>query len=283
MTTVPAILDSLSGVRRIGRQWLARCPAHDDRQPSLAIAQGSDGRVLVWCFAGCSAEQVVEAMGLRLADLMPESGSYTNTMPVLRPPAAFSLVSERPRPARTFPSAKDAVAELERTRGRRAAHWVYRDADGVAVGVVVRWNLPGGRKTIIPVSRRPDGWVIGGMPVPRPLYRLPEVIAAARVFVCEGEKACEAGRSLGLTCTSSAHGSQSAGKSDWTPLAGKEVVILPDNDAAGEAYAEDVISILSNLRPTPTIKVVRLPGLPLGGDLADFVALQGKEASCSAT
>lgn len=282
MTTVQAILDSLSSVRRIGRQWIARCPAHDDHRPSLAIGQGSDGRILVRCFAGCSADQVVEAMGLRLADLMPDSGSYTNTMPVLRPPRAFSLVSERPRPVRSFPTAKAAVAELERTRGRRAAHWVYRDADGVAVGVVVRWTLSGGRKTIIPVSRRPEGWVISGMPAPRPLYRLPDLLSAHRVFICEGEKACDAGRSLGLTCTTSAHGSQSAHKTDWTPLAGKECILLPDNDPAGEAYAADVIGILSNLRPAPTVKVVRLPGLPIGGDLADFVAARGKEAICNA-
>jgi hypothetical protein len=40
--------------RRSGRGWMARCPAHNDRQPSLSIADGADGRLLLYCFAGCS-------------------------------------------------------------------------------------------------------------------------------------------------------------------------------------------------------------------------------------
>lgn len=51
---------------------IARCPAHDDRMPSLTFREGDDGRVLVHCFGGCSVEQVVAAVGLTLSDIMPE-------------------------------------------------------------------------------------------------------------------------------------------------------------------------------------------------------------------
>lgn len=66
------LLDRLQGVKRTGpSRWLARCPAHDDRHPSLAIREADDGRVLLHCFAGCSVEDIVSAVGLELADLFP--------------------------------------------------------------------------------------------------------------------------------------------------------------------------------------------------------------------
>ena len=50
--------------RREGRHWMARCPAHDDRTPSLSIRQGDD-RVLIHCFAGCSQQAVIAALAAR--------------------------------------------------------------------------------------------------------------------------------------------------------------------------------------------------------------------------
>jgi hypothetical protein len=51
------------------RKWQARCPAHKDRSPSLSIAEGNDGRVLIRCWAGCDTEAVLKAAGLRMGDL----------------------------------------------------------------------------------------------------------------------------------------------------------------------------------------------------------------------
>jgi hypothetical protein len=109
------------------------------------------------------------------------------------------------------------------------------------------------------------------MPVPRPLYRLPELLDAERVFVTEGEKAADALRELGLVATTSPHGSASAAKSDWSPLAGKECIVLPDNDDAGRRYAQDVERLLKMLAPTPTVKIVELPDLPLHGDAVEYI------------
>ena len=50
------------GGRRAGATWMARCPAHDDREPSLALRDGWDGRVLVRCHAGCSQSDVITAL-----------------------------------------------------------------------------------------------------------------------------------------------------------------------------------------------------------------------------
>lgn len=67
------LLDLLTEVRATGaNRWLARCPAHDDRSPSLSIREANDGRVLVHCFAGCPICDVLSAVGLNLRDLYPD-------------------------------------------------------------------------------------------------------------------------------------------------------------------------------------------------------------------
>jgi hypothetical protein len=63
------VLDRLSRVKQNSRGYEALCPAHEDRTPSLSIAEGEDGRVLLNCFAGCSTEAVVERLGLEMHDL----------------------------------------------------------------------------------------------------------------------------------------------------------------------------------------------------------------------
>ncbi len=173
MTPIERLLAKLPSAKRNGRGWMARCPAHDDRRPSLSIGRqmGSTGR-----------------------------------------------------------------------EGRKGSRWI-----------------------------------VNAMPAPRPLYRLPDLADAPRVYITEGEKAADAARSVGLIATTSAHGSKSAGKTDWTPLAGKECVLLPDNDDAGRRYADEVSRILATLTPTSMVKIVELPDLPPGGDMADFAAARGAD------
>lgn len=65
-------LSRLHGVRRTGAgRWIARCPAHDDRRPSLCVAELDDGRVLVHCFGGCATEHVLAVVDLEFSDLYP--------------------------------------------------------------------------------------------------------------------------------------------------------------------------------------------------------------------
>ena len=73
MTPVDRVLDQLDDAGRTGpASWKARCPAHKDRRPSLSIREGDDGRVLLYCFAGCGAIDVLDALGLDWSDLYPE-------------------------------------------------------------------------------------------------------------------------------------------------------------------------------------------------------------------
>lgn len=68
------IIQRLDKVQRRGRQYIARCPAHEDRTPSLSLAETSQGMVLLHCFAGCEPAKVLHAIGLTLADLYPDYG-----------------------------------------------------------------------------------------------------------------------------------------------------------------------------------------------------------------
>ena len=273
MTPVELMLSKLSDAKRNGKGWQARCPAHDDRRPSLSVTEGDDGRALVKCHAGCTTEAVGAAVGLSLADLMPRTDGHK---------ARPARTTKASKPPEVFPSASAAVAALERLRGRRSAEWTYHDAEGEPAGLVVRWDGPKG-KDVRPVSRNGQGWIIGGMPEPRPLYGLPDLLElpeGSRVYVCEGEKAADAARAVGLIATTSPNGSKSASKVDWSALTCCEVVIVPDADDAGERYADDVAGMLAKLTPAPVVKVVRLPDLPFGegGDMADFVALRRGDA-----
>jgi hypothetical protein len=93
------------------------------------------------------------------------------------------------------------------------------------------------------------------------------------VFVCEGEKSADAGQALNLCCITSAGGSNAAEKTDWKPVRGRRVVIVPDNDGPGESYAADVAR-LCLAAGASSVGVLRLPTIwpdcPAKGDLADF-------------
>jgi hypothetical protein len=64
------ILSRLRGVKSDGRS--ACCPAHEDRNASLSIGRGDDGRLLLCCHAGCATEDIVAALGRKMADLFED-------------------------------------------------------------------------------------------------------------------------------------------------------------------------------------------------------------------
>ncbi len=98
--TVSRLLGRLSGVRQTRTGcWIARCPAHEDRSPSLSI-RDIDDRVLVHCFAGCGVGDVLSAVGLTLADL------YSRPLPGAGPAGRYPRTHSRL-------SARDALAALD--------------------------------------------------------------------------------------------------------------------------------------------------------------------------
>jgi putative DNA primase/helicase len=76
-----SVLSRLKGVRRSQHGWLACCPAHHDSEPSLSIGLGDEGHILLKCFAGCSLERIVEAMGISVVELFPNASSASAMQP----------------------------------------------------------------------------------------------------------------------------------------------------------------------------------------------------------
>lgn len=291
MTPIELVLSKLPDAKRNGKGWSSRCPAHEDRSPSLSINVSDDGRVLMKCHAGCTVGAVCSAIRLELADLFVKdpNGRHVHAT---RTRQSDTVTKTQRKPAlgdgngdgdtRTFPTAIEAIKELERSRGARDAIWEYHNAVNELVGMVVRWDLPGGKKYIRPVSLTSSGWMIRGMVDPHPLYCLPDLLKRneERVYVCEGERAVDATRSLGLLATTSPHGANSAAKADWSPMSGRDVVILPDHDDAGEQYATDVAQ-LATKAGAKSVRIARLvdvwADLPKGGDMADLVEHRGAD------
>lgn len=71
-------LSRLDGVKKTPKSWQARCPAHEDRTPSLSI-KVEDGKILIHCFAGCTTADIVSAIGLKVSDLFEDDTSASNS------------------------------------------------------------------------------------------------------------------------------------------------------------------------------------------------------------
>lgn len=256
--------------RSSGSQWTAKCPAHDDHNPSLGVSRGDDGRALVHCHAGCKPEEVCRALGLSLRDLMPPTQATPNVRPDHS--AAAKPAPKARRSPRRFTSPEDLKAHLGRSQKRPCTkEWIYHQHDGSEAFRVVRFEADG-RKSYRPIHRTPDGWMAGDPPGLLPLYNLPKLRDAEEVLVLEGEKCADVATELGFVATTSAHGAKAASGTDWSPLAGKRVIILPDADDAGDRYAIDVAEQLRGLTRPAQVRVLQLTELLPGEDLADWAA-----------
>lgn len=81
------ILNGCKKVRRTGpANWIACCPAHEDRSPSMTVRELEDGRTLIHCFAGCSVEQILGALGLGFDALFPDKPIAADFKPPHRRP-----------------------------------------------------------------------------------------------------------------------------------------------------------------------------------------------------
>jgi hypothetical protein len=81
--TIQNILSRLAGVRRTSSGFRARCPAHDDKCPSLSVREGHHG-ILIRCWAGCELQSVVDALGLRVSDLFYDAVPTSPRQVVIR-------------------------------------------------------------------------------------------------------------------------------------------------------------------------------------------------------
>ncbi|MBU9608231.1 phage/plasmid primase, P4 family [Burkholderia multivorans] len=119
--------------------------------------------------------------------------------------------------------------------GPATAKWDYLDAAGKLIAVVYRYDPPGRKKEFRPWDARRRKMA---PPEPRPLYNQPGLTSASQAILVEGEKCAQALIGVGIVATTAMHGANApVEKTDWSPLAGKAVLIWPDRDKPGWDYA----------------------------------------------
>jgi hypothetical protein len=242
-----------------------RCPAHEDRKPSgTADYDAASGQTLICCHQGCSAEDVLAAVGCVLADLYDYPREREE-----RPARPLSVIRTRPSAARP-PKTGPEEPKCEHDWQLESEH-PYPDENGELRNTVIRKRCSLCRvKDTRPARPWPEA--------DRILYRLPEVLEAVRggatVWVHEGEMCADAGAQAGQVSTTNPFG---AGK--WldrytgTLLGARRVVIVADNDAAGYRHAADVAARLA-AAGIPH-EVMRVPGGAPKADIVDHLASGG--------
>lgn len=245
-------LSLLSNVRKTGAGHEARCPAHEDDRASLSVNTGDDGRILVRCHAGCSFNEITRALDLKPADFFPPRDNGNG-----------------------------------RRKWQTVETYDYRNATGGLL-FQVRKQVNGGAKRFIQRHKCPDspkGWTWGlgdkldrcKCPRIEPvLYRLPELAKAdpdTPVLLLEGEKDVLSAERLGFVATCNPMGAGSWRDHYAKSLAGRHVVIIPDNDSPGWDHALDEIK--SVLPVAASVQALNLPGLQEKQDLSDWINAGG--------
>lgn len=209
------LLEKLDGVRKQGKGYQARCPAHEDREASLSVTEGDDS-LLLKCHAGCETKDVLDAISLGFPDLL--------------------------------------LVRRESSKGQEPeALYSYTDELGNEIWQQVRF--PGKkfkRRHQDPDDDKADedGWVWNTNDCRKVPYRLPEVIAAVAagemVYVCEGEKDAESMRAVGKVATTS--GGTGTWRAEFNEFfSGAKVVVIQDKDEPGRNHAEFVRSNLEGV------------------------------------
>lgn len=198
-----------------------------------------------------------------------------------------------PKRVAILPVPADAppALDMHNKLGAPSMRWTYCDAGGAVLGYVCRFDSAAGKQfRPLVLFRYESGQVAWGWeswPAPRPLYGLDRLAARpnAPVLVCEGEKAADAAGALlpDYVAIASPNGSKSANKANWSPLAGRHVMIWPDADAAGLEYARDVCKAAASAGAL-SIKMTSPPaaGVAVGWDAADAAAAGWGEAEARA-
>lgn len=248
-----------------------KCPFHNDTHPSAGIYQGKDR---IWRFKCMVCDAAGDVYDIRA------KVSQTTPAQVIKEALGINKTSNQSSGSNTgtarqgplaFPNVLAVKTYLEKMAGRIVGEYKYLE------DFTIYRCETNGVKTYRPVFLSDKGYCLGFPPKPWRLY--PSFLderdkEAAIIVVVEGEKCCDVLSRYGFASTTSAGGAKNAKNSDWTPLAGKQVILWPDNDIDGRRYMSDVQQILQSLSPPARISILDPSKLDLaeGEDVADFVS-----------
>lgn len=252
------------------------CAFHGDKSSSGSIYLSPDGRYRYKCHAcdviGDAADIVARSTGRPVVEILKakrDAEAVPRRIHATKPPAA----PNQPKPI--FPTLESLVASM------RNAVDVYRYVNPTTKAVdlaVIRLDP----KSFPQAHPVPGGWQFGGVADPQPLLNRSGILTADTVVVCEGEKDCRALHALGVVATTAPMGADPVktpveddgkpGKADWSPLAGKRVILWGDNDEPGRRHLDRIQRILGRLTPPPSLYRVRAEDLGEHKDAADLIA-----------
>ncbi|ABC32341.1 predicted ATPase [Hahella chejuensis KCTC 2396] len=169
--------------------------------------------------------------------------------------------------SRTQPTRKRSKSPPMDDLGPATAKWDYLDANGKLLGVVYRYDPPGRRKEFRPWDAKRRKMT---PPEPRPLYNQPGIAQSEQVVLVEGEKCAQALIDAGICATTAMNGAKApVDKTDWRPLTGKHVIIWPDRDAPGWAYADQASQAILRAGGLSVAILTPSEDKPEGWDSAD--------------
>lgn len=232
-------------LKQQGPSYIACCIWHDDSNPSMSVFEGDDGKWRCHCHS-CGAKgdaiDVVECMdGVQRVEAI----NRLKQNHFVRDDSRIMNQKEIKPNKWEHCTAPEGLSDFTLPKLTYAAHWTYLDATGALLGYVVRytdeqgeksyrpWTYGSYSKNVSPVWKCTT-WTSGR----RPLYGLDKLAArpTAKVLLCEGEKAADAAQQLmpGMVCVTWPGGSNGFRYVDFTPLAGRNILLVPDADIAGE-------------------------------------------------
>lgn len=245
MSHIEDILDKLQKVKPSGKGYTALCPAHSDKNASLSITKDRNGKILLYCHAGCEFSEIVDALGLKESDLFP-------------------------------PKPEDDESKFHYV----GKPYQYTDENGTVLYEVLRKEDGKGNKRFL--QRQPNGqggWIWNMDGIQRVPYHLPfiikSVVAGSPVFIVEGEKDAMTLRNhqIVATCNAGGAGKWLSSYAKW--FKGARVILLPDNDITGCEHMMDVAKSLNGV--ATSIHYVQLPNLAPKGDVTDWLKTHTKE------
>ncbi len=286
-TDIVELIGETVELHQQGGTFKGLCPFHDDRNPSFTVNDERQSYRCWSCSAGGDCLDFAKALyGISFKDalvllanragleLPPHLSGVRVTVKATEKRAA---VERKPvKPPKSYLTAEEAIEAMTWVMVNKLGmtvgpQWPYHSVSGKIVAYELRFNGASGKKEFRLVSLHGAEWFNRGPPIPRPLYRLPSLATANVIVVTEGAKCADiVVNKYGLIATTAMCGSKSPQLTDWTPLAGKRVIKLPDNDKPGIAFIGTVSQMLSKNEPLTIESEAWLSGLPPGGDIADW-------------
>lgn len=300
---IVAVVGAVVKLRKDGKEFKGCCPFHQEKTPSFYV---SPAKGFVHCF-GCGAHHDVIGFvqryeGLGFVEACEKLGHRDYIPDATAQPVQ---VGNTPREGKWIPllPVPEDAPELLRADGWTVPLWnpkrtkysrfkparadAYRSADGRLLGYVLRCEFDNGKITpTVTWCIGPDGamqWCIRPFPIPRPLCGLDDLAARsdAPVLLVEGEKcrAAGAGALPMYVVVAWPGGSNGIPYVDWSPLAGRDVVLWPDADAPGRAAMLGHTDYTGRFHPgiaqflhrvgVRSMRYVDTDGQPEGWDIAD--------------